>query len=761
MELAIAHSDPNVIYVSADGGSDSGLYRTSDGGNTWNAILNSSGTAHWMGAQGWYDQTLAVDPYDVNHVFLGGIQYWEATIVPGTSDVRTLTRFEEINTDSLIDFVNFGAGFFGGTLETGATDDRVSDVSEDDYVSAEIRFGPGRGQMAHRFTISPEGGAAGDGGAGIALSDYMYADYVEVPFEVWDIDDNVQLAVSFRDQAGDGVYNLLPRLTEGDYAEQSREYFFVHTYAYNESQAQQDIAADGGLVNQMLYFMWPHLAEGGTWDPNNLPESMLRITAKTVTALSRTTSIHPQTGAMHVDHHNIIIVPVDETAGTFKKLNANDGGVHFSENSGRGYNGVSRGLNTTQFYGVDKRPGFEQYIGGTQDNGTWRSFNRPHARQGWLDATPGDGFETVWHKADDQLMLASSQFNTVWRSTDQARSWELVDTGFDDDDAPFITKFANSGDYPDRVFMIGSAGIWRSENFGATWGLHRVAAADWAPTSLGQVKVALANPNEIWAGFRLDDTPPRTGIIHVSTDGGDTFNPVTVPDFAPQSSVTGLATHPGMDSTAFVLFAAYNRPKVLRTTDLGQTWTDLSGFEDRGATGSNGFPNVAVYDLLVMPHEPNVIWVGTDIGIFVSDDEGATWQYSDSGLPAVAVWEIKIVDTQLILATHGRGIWTLDLPEAVAADEEPEVPGAFQLHQNYPNPFNPATTITFEAPATSNVRIQVFDVTGRLVATVVDGQYEAGLHRVEWDASRHASGLYHYRMEAGGVVQTKSMTLIR
>ena len=162
-----------------------------------------------------------------------------------------------------------------------------------------------------------------------------------------------------------------------------------------------------------------------------------------------------------------------------------------------------------------------------------------------------------------------------------------------------------------------------------------------------------------------------------------------------------------------------------------------------------------------MPHEPNVIWVGTDIGIFVSEDEGATWQYSDSGLPAVAVWEMKIVDTQLILATHGRGIWTLDLPEAVAAEEEPEVPGAFQLHQNYPNPFNPATTITFEAPAASNVRIQVFDMAGRLVATVVDGQYEAGLHRVVWDASRHASGLYHYRMEAGAVVQTKSMTLIR
>ena len=577
MELAIAHSDPNVVYVSAEGVGDSGLYRTSDGGNTWNAILNPAGTANWMGAQGWYNQTLAVDPYDIDHVFLGGVQYWEATIVPGTSDVRTLTRFEEINTDSLIEFVSFtSAVFFGGRLATGVADDQVSGVSEDDYVSAEIRFGPGQNQMAHRFTIPPEGGTAGDGGAGIALADYMYADYVEIPFEVWDIDNNVQLAVSFRDQAGDGVYNLLPRLTEGDYAEQSREYFFVHTYAYNESQPQQEVAADGGLANQMLYFMWPHLAEGGTWDPENLPESMLRITAKTLAALSRTTSTHPQSGAMHVDHHNIIIVPIDETAGTFKKLNANDGGVHFSENSGRGYNGVSRGLNTTQFYGVDKRPGFEQYIGGTQDNGTWRSFNRPHARQGWLDATPGDGFETVWHKEDDQLMLASSQYNTVWRTETQGRQWVISVDGLDDvgdGEAPFITKFANSGDYPDRVFMIGPSGVWRSEDFGVTWGLRRITEADWrSSSSLGQVKVALANPNEVWAGFRLDVTGAVTGKVHVSTDGGDTFSPVTVPGFAPQVAVSGLATHPGMDSTAFVLFSAYNRPKVPQ--DHG-SWPDL------------------------------------------------------------------------------------------------------------------------------------------------------------------------------------------
>lgn len=769
MELAIAPSNPNVVYVSADGTTDSGLYRTTDGGDTWNAILNSGGTTHWLGTQGFYDQTLAVHPFDVDHVFLGGIQFWEATIEPGTSEVRILSRFEEVNTDSLIDFVRFSGGtFFERRVATGATEDQVSDVTAEDYVSVEIRFGPGQSQMAHRFTISPTGGAAGDGGAGIALADYIYADYVEIPFEVWDIDNNVQLAVSFRDQAGDGKFNLLEEVTSGDYDAQSREYIFIHTYAYSEAGARSEVAADGGLVNQMLYFMWPHLVEGGTWNPANIPESLLRITADNITAMQRSTSVHPGSFAMHVDYHNIITIPVDETGGDFMMLTANDGGVHFSDDRDNQFTGIGRGFNTAQFYGVDKRPGFDQYIGGTQDNGTWRSFNRPHARQGWLK-TPvqADGFQAVWHKENDQLILFSMQNNGVFRTDNQGRSWQLSVEGLNDvgstgnNRGPFVTKFANSGDRPDRVFVYGSSGIWRSSDFGLNWELYGVEPQDWAFTSLGGLEVALANPDEVWAGFRLDDTPPLRGFLHVSTDGGDTYSQTAVPDFAPQTRISGLATHPNADSTAFVLFSAYSRPKILLTTDLGQTWTDLSGFEDRMPTSSNGFPNVAVYDLLVMPHEPNVIWAGTEIGIFVSEDAGATWQYSDSGLPAVSVWEMKIVDTQLVVATHGRGVWTLDLPEAVEVGQEDEVPAHFQLHQNYPNPFNPATTITFEAPVASRVRIQVYDMAGRLVATIVDREYSAGLHNVEWDASRQASGVYHYRMEAAGSVQTRSMTLIK
>ena len=76
-------------------------------------------------------------------------------------------------------------------------------------------------------------------------------------------------------------------------------------------------------------------------------------------------------------------------------------------------------------------------------------------------------------------------------------------------------------------------------------------------------------------------------------------------------------------------------------------------------SSSNGFPDVAVFCLLVMPTNTNIIWAGTEIGIFESRDAGATWNYANNGLPAVAVWQMKDINGQIVVATHGRGVWTV------------------------------------------------------------------------------------------------------
>ena len=533
-------------------------------------------------------------------------------------------------------------------------------------MSVEIRFGSNKTQKAHRFTVSRKYGT--ERGHGRSLREYQYQNYVDVPFEVWDTDNDVQLMVSFRDQADNGVFELRPRNTSGDHENQSREYIFVHGYAYSESGPDVRIARDGGLADKMLYLNWWTLPPDVTWDPDNLPESLLRIEASAISALGRETRRHSANEYVHVDHHNIHVIPIDENRDEFWMLNANDGGVYLSRNGGRSFSGVGRGYSTTQFYGVAKRPEFDQYIAGAQDNGTWISPSDGSQHQDWSNVAGGDGFEAVWHSEDDRLILASWQGNSVVRSSTGGDDWQIV--GLDgprSDNPPFVTVFGYSRETPDRVFMVGASGVWRSDDFGMKWELTPILHETWGRFSDKKVAVAQTNPNEIWAGAGLEESVQGRSLLHVSIDGGDTFWPVRVPGFAPRAAISGLATHPGKDSTAYVLFSVFSQPKILQTTDLGQTWTDLSGFEGRSAVSTNGFPNAAVYDLLVMPHNEDIIWVGTDIGLFESRDGGQSWLLADNGLPTTSVWQMQVVDDQIVVATFGRGIWTTDLPSAVAS----------------------------------------------------------------------------------------------
>jgi PKD repeat protein len=96
-----------------------------------------------------------------------------------------------------------------------------------------------------------------------------------------------------------------------------------------------------------------------------------------------------------------------------------------------------------------------------------------------------------------------------------------------------------------------------------------------------------------------------------------------------------------------------------------------------------------------------------------------------------------------------------------ASPLEGVIPDRFVLHQNYPNPFNPSTTIQFELPVRSYVSLNVYDVLGRLVATLVSNHQSAGSHRVTWNAAGYASGVYVYRLQTDGVVQSRRLLIVK
>jgi hypothetical protein len=102
-----------------------------------------------------------------------------------------------------------------------------------------------------------------------------------------------------------------------------------------------------------------------------------------------------------------------------------------------------------------------------------------------------------------------------------------------------------------------------------------------------------------------------------------------------------------------------------------------------------------------------------------------------------------------------------DITTGVAVEFNNNLPSSFELAQNYPNPFNPSTTISFSLPQSSEVQLNVYNILGQQVASLVNSSMNAGTYNINWDASNLSSGMYIYRLKAGTTVLTNRMILMK
>jgi hypothetical protein len=618
----------------------------------------------------------------------------------------------------------------------------------------QVRFGPGRKQKAHRFTV-PEGE-----GAGVPPEDYAYNDYVEVPFEVWDIKNNRMLMASFRDQERDGAFNLIERPLNDDVS--GREYFFIHAVSYDAYAPSANIARQGGHTYKQLYFFWPTLTEDAVWNPDALPESDINIDYGTFTLQNQgnvtVLADYRKNSNLHVDHHEIHAIVTDATNQKFTLLDANDGGLGISFNEGNTWEQIDNGYITTQFYGVAKKPGANEFIGGMQDNGTWQSPAGVNAgvATAYDDRLAGDGFEVLWHPVYPHRILGSTYNNRFYITNDGGETWRRADQGINQD-GPFISRLSHSRFKPDVVFSVGSQGVFRHDNFAIgryDWQLVPVGKG-WttgdAVTNQHNVEVSLAADSVIWAGAGMFADPDLH--LFLSRNGGRSFDSVSNYTAVTLGYISGLATHPHDAATAFALFSLQGKPKILRTTDYGQSWEDITGFGN-GDSSINGFPDVMVNSLLVMPYT-GIIWAGTEIGIFESTDDGLSWHYADNGLPAVSIWQMEIIDQQLIVATHGRGIWSLDLTLV----EVPELYKQLEADLSvYPNPARRFVNLILNNSYTGNLDIRITELSGRNVLSARETKLQP-VWLYELDIAALKPGNYIIYVLQGSVVSTDRITV--
>lgn len=717
IEFSISPANPKKIYASVAyrNRSGSALCYSEDEGMNWRVVeaQGGGGSKDYL-QQGDYCNAIVAHPFEENSVFWGGVEIWRATVQD--NQVREGEKRFLGLTGTNINFLTFttvtGWRFGGGTVD-------IRDSTQ--IASIEVRFGRGKTQKAHRFTVDPPGS-----GAGVPANRYIYVDYVNIPFEVWDTEKNRQLMVSFRDQENNGIFNLNEREDGDTQLLTNREYLYIHDLAYEAGAPDVNIAKNGGQTHQYMYNIWPYLTAGSTWNPNNLPEATLRFSVgKTsfqgadIREVATNRSGSALNGKVHVDHHQFVTYTLDAAQKRFRLITANDGGIAYTDDQGLTFVTKDKGMNTNQYYSATKRPNANEYLAGPQDGqtvqspaGVQASLSTPYNER--FATVRGDGFEVVWHAQRTELMLASNQRNVIIKSTNGGNNWVnsvrgLTDTGTENTKAPFFTKIANSHANPNLVFAVSQSGVWRSVDFGDNWTLMPIGD-QW--TGFLDIEVADANPNIIWAGGGMS----TSSALFVSQNGGLNFAPVGKFSKA-LGNITTIVPDPNDSRAAYVTFSQYRSPKILRTTDLGQTWEDISGFGATGTRSENGFPDVATFCILPFPDKQK-LWVGTEIGLFESLDNGKTWRYANNGLPAVQIWDMKVRDGQVIVATHGRGIWTVDLgityPNQNTVGLFSNLPEA-KPAKIYPNPSQGNVVLELPQNTLGKFEIGVFNTLGQQV----------------------------------------------
>ena len=385
----------------------------------------------------------------------------------------------------------------------------------------------------------------------------------------------------------------------------------------------------------------------------------------------------------HGDNHDLWIDPRDPR----RMIEGNDGGACVSYNSGDTWSTIYNQL-TSQFYHVATDNRFPYRVYGTQqDNSAISVPSRSHKGaipwgdcytvgssesghitvhpdnpdivfSGAVGSSPGGGgnllrydhgtgqvrIVTVWPEVytgwggkhmkyrfpwtfpiqfsphDSNVLYVSG--NLLFKSTDQGGSWEAISPDLTRND---VTKMEPSG--------------------------GPVTRDTSAAEVYGTIFAFVESPHEkgvFWAGS--DD-----GLVHISRDGGETWNEITPKDLPKWSLVSVIEASPHDPTTAYLAATRYklddNRPMLYKTNDYGKNWTKISS-----GIPEHDYTRVIRED----PTRRGILYVGTETGVYASLDDGASWRSLQANLPNAPVYDLQVKESDLVAATHGRSFWVLD-----------------------------------------------------------------------------------------------------
>lgn len=487
----------------------------------------------------------------------------------------------------------------------------------------------------------------------------------------------------------------------------------------------------------------------------------------------------------HIDFHALWIDPLNPK----RMWHGQDGGVGVSTDEGASWEYLNN-FAAGQFYQifVDNAVPFYNISGGLQDNGTWVGPSRNREPVGilnddWRMISFGDGFFAIAHPDNPDLFLTESQGGNVVRTDMKNREQQLVVPFFGVGGAAENDKERFNWNAPlvpsphdkNTVYLAGSS-VFKSTDFGRTW--IRISddlttknperlktaggpvftentSAEYFATIIS-IAESPVRRDTIWAG--TDD-----GNLHVTSDGGKSWTNLgrNLKNVPADSSVSHVEPSRVAPDTVYVSLDRHKfddyRPYVFKTADGGRTFTNISG----------NLPEKAyVHVVREDPRNPNLLYAGTELGLYASYDGGRNWlELNLKNLPRVAVHDIIVHprDNDIVLGTHGRSVWVFDDASAIQRLNSNILQQPAVLFETRPayrfatrmtrygigdKPFrgqNPQGGAIFtyylkdKPDEKTSVKMQIFDPANKMIVELKNLSKEKGLNRTAWNLSQEGA----------------------
>lgn len=341
--------------------------------------------------------------------------------------------------------------------------------------------------------------------------------------------------------------------------------------------------------------------------------------------------------------------------------------------------------------------------------------------------------------------VSTASENTMYRTTNGGKKWDLLLLHH----PTFISFYIFDRSEPEAVYTtLNPDKLYISFDYGTTW--ENVNFQDTSPA--GNTIYSLAIPND---DPNLLYISAKNGV-YKSTDRGETWDSLNI---STDENYNELFLDPVNSQKVYVLIKDKG---IFKSVDGGEEWLEKN----------NGLRDInfsSYVSLVINPENTEQLYLSADSSLYHSTNGGDSWSLIEPSPPGQLIRSIALdtsSGTRILIGGTLPGIYALDLVTSVEEDRDEQLPNIIELQQNYPNPFNPSTVIQFSLIQSQIVVLEIFDLLGSKVKTLIHSRMSSGMHSIVWDGTNEkgnemTSGIYIYRLTAGTFIKSKKMILIQ